>query len=536
MTTPASGSPVSVGLIGAGRMGSFHAETLARRLPRVRLAAVADPVPGAAQQLADRLGGRALTDPDELLADPAVDAVVIVTPARTHAGLVEAAARAGKAVYCEKPMALTLAEADRAIAAADQAGVPLQVGFNRRYDAGFRAAHDRITGGAIGAPQLLRSLTRDPKLADPARILPWTIFLETLIHDFDALRFLNPGAEPVEVFALADALVRPDFKDQGLLDTAIVTVRFDNGALATAEASFQAVYGYDVRGEVLGSGGMVTVGELRQTSLSVYGADGVTADCVRYDQDLFRDAYVAELADFTDYVRTGRSPPSPARTPAPPLPSPRRHPVGQHRRPRAHRRAQGRVTSAPEPSRASWLGPSGLSRGSGRGRSRPRSRGIPPAPVPAPVDDPAFGGGGHGPRRGQGERAQAGHPAVGAHRNLQRRFGQRGDLIGGREELLVHRQPGPERADGGDGVHVLIEVGRANRGRVVGEVLEEPAQVRPFLPGDQQLGKVWTDWKPMCHRKFPSGWGAMACSMTPTPGNPISTMPSAPTWPGYLAA
>ncbi len=143
MTTPAPGQPlapdvISAGLIGAGRMGSFHAETLARRLPGTRLAAIADPAPGAAQQLADRLGGglRALTDPGQLLADPAVDAVVIVTPARTHAGLVEAAARAGKAVYCEKPMALTLADADRAIDAARQAGVPLQVGFNRRYDAG----------------------------------------------------------------------------------------------------------------------------------------------------------------------------------------------------------------------------------------------------------------------------------------------------------------------------------------------------------------------------------------------------------------
>ena len=133
-------------------MGSFHAETLARRLPRVRLAAVADPVPGAAQQLADRLGGRALTDPDELFADPAVDAVVIVTPARTHAGLVEAAARAGKAVYCEKPMALTLAEADRAIAAADRP-VPLQVGFNRRYDAAFAPR----TTGSPAAPSAPRS-------------------------------------------------------------------------------------------------------------------------------------------------------------------------------------------------------------------------------------------------------------------------------------------------------------------------------------------------------------------------------------------
>jgi myo-inositol 2-dehydrogenase / D-chiro-inositol 1-dehydrogenase len=301
--------PLAVGVIGAGRMGSFHAETLARHLPGVRLAAVADPAPGAAQQLADRLGGpQALTEPGQLLADPAIDAVVIATPARTHAGLVEAAARAGKPVYCEKPMALTLADADRAIAAARQAGIPLQVGFNRRYDAGFRTAHDKIAAGAIGTPQLLRSLTRDPKLADPARIPPWTIFTETLIHDFDALRFLNPGAEPVEVFALADALIRPDFKDRGLLDTAIVTIRFDNGALATAEASFQAVYGYDVRGEVLGSAGMFTVGDLRSTHLTAYSPHGITADCVGYDQDLFRDAYTAELADFADCVRAGRVP------------------------------------------------------------------------------------------------------------------------------------------------------------------------------------------------------------------------------------
>lgn len=301
--------PLAVGLIGAGRMGSFHAETLAHRLPGVRLGAVADPAPDAARRLGDRLGcPTAYTEIGDLLADPLVDAVVIATPARTHAGLVEAAARAGKAVYCEKPMAVTLAEADRAIAAARGAGVPLQVGFNRRYDTGFRTAHHKIAAGDIGTPQLLRSLTRDPKLHDPARIPPWTIFLETLIHDFDTLRFLNPGAEPVEVFAWADALVRPDFKDSGLLDTAVVTIRFDNGALATAEASFQAVYGYDVRGEVFGSAGMFTLGDIRRDHLTSYGADGVAADCVTYDQDLFHDAYVAELADFTDSVRTGRSP------------------------------------------------------------------------------------------------------------------------------------------------------------------------------------------------------------------------------------
>ncbi|TMR91581.1 Gfo/Idh/MocA family oxidoreductase [Nonomuraea basaltis] len=301
--------PLAVGLAGTGRMGALHAETLARRLPGVRLAALADPVPGAAQRLADQLGcPKVTTDVGELLADPDIDAVVIVTPARTHADLVEAAAQAGKAVYCEKPMAVTLAEADRAITAAAKAGVPLQVGFNRRYDPGFRAAHDKIAAGVIGTPQLLRSLTRDPKLADPARVPPWTIFLETLIHDFDTLRYLNPGAEAVEVFAMADALVRPDFKAGGLLDTAVVTVRFDNGAIATAEASFQAVYGYDVRGEVFGSAGMLTMGDLRRTHLTAYGSDGVAAECVTYDQDLFHDAYVAELADFADCARAGRTP------------------------------------------------------------------------------------------------------------------------------------------------------------------------------------------------------------------------------------
>ncbi|WP_017618142.1 Gfo/Idh/MocA family protein, partial [Nocardiopsis gilva] len=243
-----------------------------------------------------------------LLAAPEVEAVVIATPARTHTDLVVAAAEAGKAVYCEKPMARTLAEADRAIDAARRAGVPLQIGFNRRYDRGFRAGHDLIASGGIGTPQLMRSLTRDPKLADPARVPPWTIFRETLIHDFDALRWLNPKAAPVEVFAMADALVRPDFKEEGLLDTAVVTIRFDNGAMATAEANFQAVYGYDVRAEVFGSAGMITLGEIRRTHMTAYGPEGAAAACVTYDQDLFHDAYVAELADFTDCVRTGRTP------------------------------------------------------------------------------------------------------------------------------------------------------------------------------------------------------------------------------------
>jgi myo-inositol 2-dehydrogenase/D-chiro-inositol 1-dehydrogenase len=301
--------PVGVGLIGAGTIGSFHAESLARRIPEAELVAIADPAPGAAERLASSLGVTSFTtDSAELLADPAVEAVVIAAPARFHADLIEAAAAAGKAVFCEKPTALTLADADRAIAAARTAGVPLQAGFNRRFDRAFRAGREAVMSGRLGTPQLLRSLTRDPGLGDPSPIPPWTIFLETLIHDFDALRYLNPGAEAVSVYAVADALVRPDFKERGLLDTATVVVRFDNGAIATAEASFHAVYGYDIRGEVFGSEGMATMGDARRSSTAIYDASGIAADTVRSNVELFHDAYTEQLAHFARCVRTGEEP------------------------------------------------------------------------------------------------------------------------------------------------------------------------------------------------------------------------------------
>jgi myo-inositol 2-dehydrogenase/D-chiro-inositol 1-dehydrogenase len=302
-------APVRIGLIGAGGIGSFHGASLALRVPGATLAAVADPAPGAAERLASSLGcPRATLDPAEVLADPSIEAVVIAAPPPVHADLIEAAAGAGKAVFCEKPMGLTLAAVDRAIGAARTAGVPLQVGFNRRFAADFRAAHDAVASGRVGRPHLLRSLTRDPGIADPSIIKPWTIFLETLIHDFDTLRWLNPGAEPVEVYATADALVCPDWKDRGLLDTALVVVRFSNGAMATAEASFQAVYGYDVRGEVFGSGGMVTAGDARRTGATFYGEGGTFHDTVRRNIDLFHDAYVNELSHFVECVRTGKMP------------------------------------------------------------------------------------------------------------------------------------------------------------------------------------------------------------------------------------
>jgi myo-inositol 2-dehydrogenase / D-chiro-inositol 1-dehydrogenase len=293
---------IGVALVGAGRMGAFHGGSLARRIPGARLVAVADPAPGSAERLG---ADRAYTDPAEAFADPAVDAVVIAAPARFHADLVVAAARAGKAVFCEKPMALSLPDADRAIDAARAAGVLLQVGFNRRFAPDWQAGRALLDDGRLGTPRVLRSVTRDPGGFDPSRVPPDTIFNETLIHDFDALRFLNPGAEAVEVYATADALVEPEWRERGLLDTAVVVVRFANGATGVAEACFEAAYGYDVRGEVFGSGGMATMGDGRRSGTVFSGAEGRIVETARSDQELLAGAYVAELAAFVAAVRDG---------------------------------------------------------------------------------------------------------------------------------------------------------------------------------------------------------------------------------------
>lgn len=282
------------GLIGTGWIGRFHADSLTQRLPGVTLAAVADPNLEAAQSVG---APQAYADPLELIADPDIDAVAISSPAATHADLVVASAQAGKQVFCEKPMALTLQDADRAIAAAADAGVALQVGFNRRFATDFVAAHDAIVAGSIGTPQLLRSLTRDPGISAEvaARVKPWTIFNETLIHDFDTLCWLNPGARVTEVYAQAAALIHPQFAEAGYLDTSVVQLRFDNGAFATAEASFQAVYGYDVRGEIFGSDGVLLAGR-------------APADAGQLNTELFHDAYVAQFAHFAEAVRAGTAP------------------------------------------------------------------------------------------------------------------------------------------------------------------------------------------------------------------------------------
>jgi myo-inositol 2-dehydrogenase/D-chiro-inositol 1-dehydrogenase len=301
-------APVRVALIGAGRIGASHAAVLARRVPEADLVAVADPRPGAAEAVAAPLGARGVTDVDEVLRAGDVDAVVVTASSTVHAELVVAAAEHGKHVFCEKPAGMSLEEIDAGRSATERAGVVLQVGFNRRFATDFVAAHDAVVSGRVGQVQLMRSLTRDPGSgpADPGAVPRWTIFTQTLVHDFDTLNWLNPGARAIDVLATADALVAPSFRDSGHLDTAVVVVRYDNGAIATAEASFAAAYGYDVRAEVFGSAGMVTMGDGATSSMLLHDAGGRTAATSRSDVELLRDAYAAELAEFAQAVQQGR--------------------------------------------------------------------------------------------------------------------------------------------------------------------------------------------------------------------------------------
>jgi myo-inositol 2-dehydrogenase/D-chiro-inositol 1-dehydrogenase len=301
-------TPVRIGLVGAGRIGASHAAVIARRVPEAQLVAVADPRPGVAADLGAPLGARGETSPEALLGAADVDAVVIAASSTAHADLVVAAAGAGKHVFCEKPAGMSLAEIDRGIAATTQAGVVFQVGFNRRFAADFRAAHDAIVDGRIGTVRQLRSVTRDPGSgpADPDAVPPWTIFTQTLIHDFDTLNWLNPGARAVDVVVTAGSLTAPGHPT--LIDHATAVIRYDNGAIATAEASFAAAYGYDVRGEVLGSAGMVTAGEGASTSMRLHDASGRVAATAHGDVELMIDAYAGELAEFSSAVRDGRPP------------------------------------------------------------------------------------------------------------------------------------------------------------------------------------------------------------------------------------
>lgn len=302
----ASTEPIRFAILGAGRMGVEHGHALVG-LPDAQVVAVADPVTDAAQHVA-RLtrAPRTYEDPLDAIHDADVQAVIIVTPTSTHAALIEAAALAGKAIFCEKPVAADLAETERVMRIVAETGVPFQIGFQRRFDVAFAQARARIDAGELGTVEQFSATGRDPA-PPPLEYLRVSggIFLDQAIHDLDIARFLV--GEVAEVTAVGAANVDPAIAGMGDADTTTVLLRFENGAQGVVMNSRRAVYGYDVRTEVFGSGGKFVLDATPKTPLLAYG-DGVKMDHYHFFMDRFQDAYRAEIAAFVAALREGRAP------------------------------------------------------------------------------------------------------------------------------------------------------------------------------------------------------------------------------------
>ena len=297
-----------VGIIGAGRIGKVHAETLAFRLPESRIVAIADVNREAAQAVAARCGIPAVAESSaEILADPRIEAVLICSSTNTHADLIVEAAQAGKHIFCEKPIAHSLDQIDRALAAVEAAGVKLQIGFNRRFDANFARVRQAVVSGEIGSPRMLHIISRDPgpPPLDYIRV-SGGMFMDMTIHDFDMARFLI-GDEVEEIYTAGGVMVDPDIGRAGDLDTALIVLRFRNGVIGAIDNSRQAAYGYDQRVEILGSEGKIATGNCYPNQAVVSTGKMVRKDLPLYFfMERYTDSFAAELRSFVAAVRENR--------------------------------------------------------------------------------------------------------------------------------------------------------------------------------------------------------------------------------------
>jgi len=297
-------------LVGGGFIGPLHAANIAAH-PSARLAWVVDLDRGAAERLAAKHGARATGELHEALADPNLGAVMVCTPPRSHAPIIERAARAGKAVFCEKPVDLDLARVDACAEVLRATGVPFFVAFNRRFDPTHRALHDAIRAGEIGRPEMLILSSRDPEISPPDYVaaMPYGIFYDTMIHDFDMVRWLADD-EPVEVYARTACMLDRETNPHRDPDTAMVMIRLAGGALVHVNASFRAVYGYDQRIEAFGEKGMLISRNREPTALERYDAHGVRRDpLLRFFIERYAESYRRELDAFVAAVAAGEAPP-----------------------------------------------------------------------------------------------------------------------------------------------------------------------------------------------------------------------------------
>lgn len=302
---------LGVGVLGVGEMGRRHADNVRRLVPEARLVAVADAAAGRARQVATELEiDNSFSSLEEMLECKGVDAVLISTPDKFHARSIEIAATTGKDILCEKPIALNLPDAHRALQAVSRAKVRLQIGFMRRYDPAYAAAMKRVEAGEIGDPVIFKSMGRDkdiPPLAAYESGVNGMVFYNNTIHDFDLARWLMRD-EVSEVQSYTTVAIRPEVARYGDVVASVVNLKYEHGAIGNIESYVQAIYGYDVRTEIVGSKGSIFVGSLEKTPATFLSAAGGSHILADHFLSRFADAYLAEVVDFVHNMLHDRPP------------------------------------------------------------------------------------------------------------------------------------------------------------------------------------------------------------------------------------
>ncbi|MBR3438464.1 MAG: inositol 2-dehydrogenase, partial [Clostridia bacterium] len=295
---------LKVGIIGAGRIGSLHAKSICYNVPTAKVVGITDVFAENAKKVAAELGiEKVYADYKEMLADPEVEAVLVCSSTDTHADIAIEAAKAGKHIFCEKPVDLTPSKVEAVIAAVKEAGVKLQVGFNRRFDHNFANIRSMVNDGKIGDVHIVKITSRDPEPPSAQyAAVSGGMFIDMTIHDFDMACFMA-GSEVTEVYANATCLVDPAIGAAGDVDTAIISLKFANGAIGVIDNSRRAAYGYDQRVEVFGSKGAAMASNDTPTNVVYMGADGVVADKPLYFfLERYMQSFTDEMNEFIDAV------------------------------------------------------------------------------------------------------------------------------------------------------------------------------------------------------------------------------------------
>ena len=299
-----------VGIIGFGRIGRVHFN-VAKKLKNVEITAVADCLADKMTDVFKEYGvNNYSNDFNAIINNPEIDTVFVCSPTDTHAEVAIAAAKAGKDIFCEKPIDSDIKRVEEVLSEVKKAGVSFQVGFNRRFDPNFVKAKKAILDGDVGKVHIIKITSRDPE-APPLSYVKSSggIFADMTIHDFDMARFLA-GSEPVQIFAIGDALINKEIKQYDDIDTAIITIKFENGAMAVIDNSRQAAYGYDQRIEVFGSKGMVKCENNTPTQTTLFTKDAVIKDKPLYFfLERYQESFEEELIQFFNAIETGQETP-----------------------------------------------------------------------------------------------------------------------------------------------------------------------------------------------------------------------------------